>query len=122
MKPKKRKNPGLQEEELARLRENPQTLPNQVENLLEPVNMALLSYEMGTQDEKRDLLRIVTSNRSVERKSVESSFRICFARFGSAEFLYGGPYRDTLRTLDAFWLELLSFFQREKDLSARSGL
>ena len=59
------------EEKLAQLKENSRSVPDRLSEFLELAGSAYLSYKMGFPEEKRDLLKIVTSNREVSGKSVD---------------------------------------------------
>jgi site-specific DNA recombinase len=59
------------EEALAGLREGRENLPDRLAEFLELAGSAYLSYKLGLPEEKRDLLRIVTSNRHVTGNSLE---------------------------------------------------
>jgi len=67
--------------------------------ILELASTALLSHEMGTDDEKRELLEMLTSNRSVSRENVvvELSFPFCIlVKHGKTKL--GGRNRGTTRS------------------------
>jgi len=59
------------EEKLAQTRDNSRSLPEQLAEFLELTGSAYLSYKMGIPEEKRNLLKIVTSNREVDAKNVD---------------------------------------------------
>jgi len=67
---------------------------------LELAGSAYNRYDLGFVEEKRDLVRIVTSNRIVQGKSVElmllEPFQVLANRPKTS---YGAPYRDRPRTL-----------------------
>ena len=79
-------------------------VPDRLAQFLELAGSAYLSYQTALPNEKRDLLKTLTSNLSVDGKNVvttlKSQFREIANRF---ECSNGGPYRDVPRT----WDELL---------------
>ena len=68
---------------------------------LELAGSALLSYEKAFPEEKRELVRIITSNRVASGKNVELKPSIPFREIAD-RFIYAGsaPGRDIPRTLD----------------------
>jgi len=67
--------------------------------ILELASTASLSHELGTDDEKRELLEMLTSNRRVERENVvvELAFPFCLlAKHGQCEL--GARSRDSARS------------------------
>jgi len=66
---------------------------------LELASTASLSHEMGTDDEKRELLQILTSNRQVDRENivVELSFPFCLLMTGD-ETKLGARSRSSTRS------------------------
>ena len=89
------------EEKLALLQDGSRSIPEQLAEFLELAGSAYLNWKIGLPEEKRDLLRIVTSNRVVDRKTVAFELSLPFSevarRFENAN---GAPYRDRPRTLD----------------------
>ena len=71
-----------------------------------------LQYEMALPEEKRDLLKIVTSNRFVDPTNVRIELNFPFDlvanRFQNAN---GAPLRDRLRTWDELTEKLIAFFK-----------
>jgi site-specific DNA recombinase len=67
--------------------------------ILELASTASLSHEMGIDDEKRELLQMLTSNRRVNRENVviELSFPFCLL-MKSNETKLGGRSRDSARS------------------------
>ena len=66
------------EERLAELRENLRSVPDRLAEFLEPAGSAYLSYKMGLPEKKRDLLKIVTSNREVYARNVSLRLSLPF--------------------------------------------
>jgi hypothetical protein len=75
--------------------------PGRLEKFLELAGNALLSYQMGIPEEKRQLLKILTSNRKVAAKNVVLEPSIGFREvINRSENATCGPQRDTPRTWD----------------------
>ncbi len=55
-------------EQLQNLRGQNQSVPDRLSAVLELAGTAYLAYKLGLVEEKRELVKIVTSNRSVDRK------------------------------------------------------
>lgn len=88
------------EETLASLRSDERNLPERLAGFLELAGSALLSYETGLPDEKRDLLKIVTSNRAVSGKNVAVKLSIPFSEVASRfEYSNGDPTGNRTRIL-----------------------
>jgi DNA invertase Pin-like site-specific DNA recombinase len=81
---------------------------DRVREIFERANMAPVLYIMAQKDNKRELLRSVTSNLTLDRKNIaialSSPFDIISKRQKSA---YGDPYRGRLRTLEAMLAEVI---------------
>jgi DNA invertase Pin-like site-specific DNA recombinase len=98
------------EERLVRLKEGP-SVPDQVAKFLELAESAYLNYEQSFEEEKRDILRIVTSNRVVEGKTIEITLDFPFQVLSeSLPESNGGPYRDRPRTLSHLLSKLSTYF------------
>lgn len=96
-------------------------LPDRVSQFLELAGDAYFLYEKGLPDEKRDLLQIVTSNRTVTGKSVELTLSEPFDAVAKRhESLYSGPYRDRPRTLDQLFADLWTWFKVNPAVSFES--
>jgi DNA invertase Pin-like site-specific DNA recombinase len=89
------------EENMANLRAGGETVPDRLSEFLELAGSAWLSYEMGLPNEKRELVRKVTSNRRVDGKKLEIEPSIPFGeiakRFKNSD---SPPQRDIPRTWD----------------------
>jgi len=83
------------------MRDQTQSEPDRLSEFLELAGNAWLGYKMGILEEKRDLLKIATSNREMDGKNalIEPSapFYEVANRFKNA---YSGPHRDIPRTWD----------------------
>lgn len=102
------------EEKLAGLRNGSQSVPDELAQFLELLKSAYLQYEMGLPDEKRDLLKILTSNRLVDGKNVEFELALPFNEVANRfEDSNTPPYRDTPRTLDRLFLKLVKVFKHK---------
>jgi len=91
---------GLQEK-LSTLGQDDQQISKHINDFLELAGSAYLSYKLKLPDEKREFLRIITSNRQVDGKNVNlmltSPFDEVLKRRKKA---IGGPERDLPRTWD----------------------
>lgn len=98
------------EEWLALLRCTEATGPHRVQEFFELAGSAYLLYQTATLEEKRDLLKVVTSNRRVTSKSVEITlaepFRSIAERNKSSN---GGPCWDIPRTISQLLGSLVKF-------------
>jgi site-specific DNA recombinase len=99
------------EERLSHLKDGEDSLPEILKNFLELAKSAYLSYEMGFSDEKRDLLKQLTSNRVADGKNVRFGLSIPFAEIANRfEMSNSAPYRGTPRTtkqIQRVWDRLL---------------
>jgi len=67
---------------------------------------------MGFPEEKRDLLKIVTSNRLVDSKNVGIELNLPFNEVANRfQKSNGAPYRDIPRTWDKLVWRLMEFLQ-----------
>ena len=100
------------EENLAALRDEAKSLPDRLAEFLELAGDAYSQYKLGLPEEKRDLLKIVTSNRQVAATKVELTLAQPFCelanRFDNSS---GAPYRDIPRTWDRLIENLWDFFK-----------
>jgi len=104
------------QKEISGFDEIQRTALTKAEQFLELVNQAYLSYQWGTEVEKRELVKFVTSNFSVREKSVfiklNLPFEIVANRLSEPG---GGPHRVTPRTLASLVGRLMEYFS-EADL------
>jgi site-specific DNA recombinase len=78
---------------------------------LELAGDTYLLYKTASPSEKRELLRIVTSNRTVRGKNIEITLKIPFREVANRyNSLSSSPYRDRPRTLDALLHILVTWF------------
>ena len=89
---------------------------SEVEQILELANNAYLSYEMASADEKRKLIKSVTSNLAIKQKTVlyklNYPFQLIVNRYHVA---YGRPHRDTPRNLSRLVSQLVEYFRSRKN-------
>jgi site-specific DNA recombinase len=89
------------EENLTRLSHQTQPLPDKLEQFLELAQSPWLSYKMGSPEEKRDLVKIITSNRLVNRKTLKLEPSIAFQDLVKrTKTITSPPYRDAPRTFE----------------------
>jgi site-specific DNA recombinase len=98
----------LLDENLRNLTAQGQSVPDRLNNFLELAGSAYLAYKLGLVDEKRELVKITTSNRSVEGKVpmfiLSSPFNEVAKRF---ENTCGRPRREVHLVWDALIPRLL---------------
>lgn len=84
--------------------------PAKIENFLELAGSALLSYQKGNPEERREIVKIVTSNRTVHEKTLylepSNPFALLVNRFKYTEC---EPERTTVRT----WNRLLDILSKQ---------
>src|SRR5262249_5034114 len=89
------------EEKLRDLQENGSSVPDKITELVELAGTAYFQYKTDFLDEKRDLLKILTSNREVDGKNVELRLAFPFYEIANRpKISNGAPYRGIGRTLD----------------------
>jgi hypothetical protein len=110
------------DENLAEIRAGGRGVPNRVSEFLELAGNAWLSYEMGLPEEKRELVRIVTSNRLLDEKKLDLKPSIPFGdvakRSGTVN---GAPYRDIPRTWDPLLEKLIAWFMLNTPTWSKAG-
>jgi DNA invertase Pin-like site-specific DNA recombinase len=98
-------------QQLQRMTANPSEIINQVEEFLELLNKAYLSYKLGEPEEKRYLVKITTSNFEIKEKSVviklKKEFQIIANR---PRFPIGSPTLAASRTFRNLLYRLISNF------------
>jgi site-specific DNA recombinase len=98
------------------------SIPDRLTEFLELAGSAYLSYKTGFTEEKRDLLKILTSNREVDGKNVELRLAIPFEEVANRyKHSSGVPYRDTPRTLDALLPKLTEHFKANQARETRTN-
>jgi len=86
-------------------------VPVRLSKFLELAGDAYLLYKSAVPEEKRDFLKIVTSNRDVSEKNVDITLAAPFDQVANRNKIsYGAPYRDVPRTLDALLKNLMTWF------------
>lgn len=99
------------EEKLSNSGQEIQSIPNRLSQFLELAGSVYLQYKLGLPEQKRDLVKNVTSNRQVDGKKVDITFSFPFSevakRFENAN---GGPYRTIPRTWDQLLPQLVHHF------------
>lgn len=99
------------EEKLAELKDGAHPLPDRLTEFLELAGSAYPLYKTALPDEKRDLLKIVTSNRLVDRRNVDVMLAQPFALVAEQhENSNGGAYRGRPRTGSALIQGLWQWF------------
>jgi DNA invertase Pin-like site-specific DNA recombinase len=84
---------------------------DRLSKFLELAGDAYLLYKTSLPDEKGDLVKIITSNRSVTDKNIAVALTDPFLDVANRNiFSYGSPYRDRPRTLEALLKKLMAWF------------
>lgn len=99
-------------EKLSNLSKDYGEVTKRLDAFLELLNSACLSYEIGKPEEKRDLVKMLTSNFEVDGKVVSVKMEYPFQLMAERpSFTSGSPYRDATRTLQPLFKKLLQYFQ-----------
>jgi site-specific DNA recombinase len=99
---------NLQEQHAALAEPKPERAIERVRRLLELAKSALLSYNLGTLDEKRALVSELISNRTVSMKDVVVELSDCFKRVATwLSVAYSGLEREDFRTAEELVAKLL---------------
>lgn len=102
------------QEEIGGFDEIQRTALTKAEQFLELVNRAYLSYKWGTEEERRELVKFVTSNFSVKEKSVLVKLNLPFEMVANRHSEPGGgPHRVVPRTLASLVGQLIDYFSVE---------
>lgn len=89
------------EDNLTNLTQEKRPLADKLENFLELADTAWLSYQLASPEEKRDMVRILTSNRTVQEKKLDLEPSIAFREISNrSKNTDGCPYRAVPRTFD----------------------
>jgi len=100
------------EDTIGQLKSGILSIPDRLADFLELAKSAYLSYKTGLPEEKRELLKIVTSNRQVDGKNVELRLSIPFEMVANRpKFSDSAPYRGIPRTLDPLLQNLAEHFK-----------
>lgn len=106
---------------MAQLKDGTLAIPDRLAEFLELAGSAYLNYKIGFPEEKRDLLKIVTSNRQADRKNVDLRLSLPFSevanRFQNSN---SPPYRDIPRTWDRLLRKLVKFSKTQSTLESGS--
>src|SRR5262249_23398942 len=91
---------------------NSLSVPDLLSEFLELAGGAYLQYEMGLTDDKRDLLKIVTSNRCVDGKNIDITLSNPFNEVANRfKMTNGAPTRAIPRTWDPLLSALTDWFR-----------
>lgn len=102
-------------ERLNTLDEAEQKILQRVEQFLELVNSFYLSYKLATPEEKRDLVKIVTSNFEIEGKTVLIKLNYPFQIIADRQKdTCGGPQRGLDRTMSLLLGQLCVYFENHE--------
>jgi hypothetical protein len=101
------------EGKLGQLFQNGQTLPERIAKFLELTGSVYSSYKSGLPDEKRNLIKTITSNRHVDGNNVEFTLTLPFHELANRfQNINCAPYRDIPRTLDRVLDKLSTYFKQ----------
>lgn len=106
------------EEKLDEIKTKTGTIVDELTKFLELAGNAYVSYKMGFTEEKRDFLKIATSNRTVNGKIIELKLKFPFQELENRLFLLNGsPERDRPRTyyLDVLFDKLYEYFKKQSE-------
>jgi len=110
------------QEKFVHLSGTSQCISDRVSEFLELAGSTYLQYKFALQEEKRDLLRIATSNRLVDGKKVDITLAFPFSevskRFKNTN---GAPHRDIPRTWDRLLAQFSEFFTVNPGFSNPGG-
>lgn len=113
-----KKNELLKEEQSVReqitnLRQNIEQSAKKMEEFLELLNCAYLTYKWGEPEEKHELVKSVFSNCEINEKNVLLKPYLPFQLMAERQCITAGsPYREAARTLGVIFKELLNYFAR----------
>ena len=100
------------EEKLLVSDQESRSIPDRLSEFLELAGSAYLQYKFGLPEQKRDLVKNVTSNRLVDVKKLDITFSFPFSEVANrSKNAHGGPYRTIPRTfeyLDAILRKILA--------------
>lgn len=100
------------EEMLYELEVNSQSVPDRLTEFLELSGNAYVRYKLMLPEEKRDFLKVVTSNRQVDGKNVIIALSLPFDELASRfKNTNGRPHRDIPRTWDRLLKKLMEYFK-----------
>jgi site-specific DNA recombinase len=88
-------------------------IASEIENFLELCKTAYSQYEMGFLEEKRDIVKTVTSNRLACRKNLDFTLSFPFQQVAERHSVhYGAPSGVIPRTCDDLFIYLRTFFEK----------
>jgi len=106
------------QEALQNLKDNGTSVPETLQRFLELAGGAYSLYESALLEKKRQLLRITTSNLSLDQKSIDFAFAIGFREIAAREKSDdGGASKGLARTLDALLASLQKQFSADSHLA-----
>jgi hypothetical protein len=86
---------------MRKIKDGRHSLPDRLDKFLELVKALCCNYTTAIPEEKREILRSVTSNRAIRPKNVEIQLRSPFLELANRGIVQcGGPNRAVPRTLD----------------------
>jgi site-specific DNA recombinase len=98
------------EEKLVLLQQKSQSVPDRLSEFLELAGGAYLQYKFALPEQKRDLVKITSSNCQVEGKKLDITLSFPFSEVANRfKNTNGGPYRNILRTWDVILPQLTEF-------------
>ena len=101
-------------EEMTNFDEIQRAALTRTEQFLELVNRACLSYKWGTEEEKREMVKMTTSNFFVTGKKVLIKLNLPFEMVANRRIVPGGgPHRDVPRTLASLLEKFIEYFQKQ---------
>ena len=109
---KARGEPRNMETYLANLARNGSATPTKLEKFLEQASRAELSHAIARPEKRRDMVKIITSNRGRTGKNVDFKPSLPFQEIVNRPVLtYGDPQQDIPRTWDKILDTLTAFKQ-----------
>lgn len=94
---------------LADIEQNRRSLPDELQKFLELAGNAYLLYQTATVAQKRRLLKTVTSNLTIERKTLDFAFTSPFDEVAKRQFSDDGrPSKETNRTWGKFFSKIIA--------------
>jgi site-specific DNA recombinase len=93
------------------------SVPEALEKFLELAGSAYSSYQEAITDQKRRMVKIVTSNLALRDKTIDFTYRIPFNMIGNREKTTdGGPTKGVARIWKPILTQLLAHFEKEPEL------
>jgi site-specific DNA recombinase len=102
---------------IASLETNETSIPDLIENFLERAGSFYSSYQKASTEQKRRMVKIVTSNLVLHEKNVEFAFAKPFIEIAEREKdVHGRPSRGIHRTWERLLTSLQAHFEKEPEL------